>query len=83
MGKGCILAGRKLGNAVVRNRVKRRVRAVTREMRLWRRAWEIAFCPRPGARDATYKQLEEDVLDLLDRAGIRARVDDKDTNNAD
>jgi ribonuclease P protein component len=59
---------RKLGGAVVRNRIKRRVREVVRA-RLNRigAGWEIVINPRVRAMEAPFPQLEQEVEKLFQR----------------
>jgi ribonuclease P protein component len=65
--------GKRVGGAVVRNRVKRRLREI---IRLHIKAghvapgYDLVFIARPGAAQATYQQLATDVLHLLHRAHL-------------
>ena len=61
---------RKVGNAVVRNRVKRWLREATRS--LWSlvpvdRSVDLVFLARPGAGDAGYARICSEVGDLFRR----------------
>jgi ribonuclease P protein component len=69
-GKWAVLVGRKFGGAVERNRAKRRIREISRKLGVGTTGWDIACCPKPCARRATYKELESDMVDLLRRLGI-------------
>ncbi|HEY1389508.1 MAG TPA: ribonuclease P protein component [Ktedonobacterales bacterium] len=62
---------RRVGGAVVRNRVKRRLREVMRR-RLARIApgYDLVITARPGAADARMETLEQEVAGLLARARL-------------
>jgi len=62
---------RRVGGAVVRNRVKRRLREVIRR-KLARIApgYDLVIIARPGAADARMETLEQDVAVLLARARL-------------
>jgi ribonuclease P protein component len=64
--------GRRLGGAVVRNRVKRRLREILRALPL-EGGWDIIFIARPKAALASFANLEKTVRGLLSRAKILAR----------
>jgi ribonuclease P protein component len=64
--------GRRLGGAVVRNRVKRRLREILRSLPL-AAGWDIIFIARPKAAAASFADLEKTVRGLLSRARILAR----------
>jgi len=66
----CVLVGRKIGQATVRNRVKRRIRQIAREMGIDAPDCQIALCPKPSAADATHEELRQDISRLLERAGV-------------
>ena len=63
--------GRKLGSAVVRNRVRRRLRSVVRSMapRL-DEGWDVLVVARPPCIEASYQELAASVERLFRRAGI-------------
>jgi ribonuclease P protein component len=66
-----IVTSRKIGGAVVRNRVRRRLREIARRHQhgiaagIW-----IAMVARAPAASATYRQLEDEWLRLAQRASI-------------
>lgn len=73
---------RRVGKAVVRNRVRRRMREVVRLKRQTIRAgWDVVFVARPSAAQATYVQIEQAIDDLVRRAGLRQETDEKEQSN--
>jgi ribonuclease P protein component len=74
---GCFRAGfitsRRVGSAVVRNRVRRRLREIVRKhqheivVAIW-----IVTIAKAAAADASYRQLEDEWLRLATRASILA-----------
>lgn len=64
-----ITVGRRVGGAVVRNRVKRQLREIMRQKRL-RPGRDIVLIARPPAAGASYATLEKAVIDLLGRAQL-------------
>lgn len=64
-------AGKKLGKAVIRNRMKRRLREATRL--LWPRVKSgisMILIARAGAKEMSFGQLSARVEELLSRAGV-------------
>lgn len=63
--------GRRLGTAVVRNRIRRRLRAIVRGLspRI-EPGWDVLIVARPGAVEASYEQLAVALERLLRRAGV-------------
>jgi ribonuclease P protein component len=60
------VVSRRIGKAVVRNRVKRRLRAVMRRrIAEMARGYDVIFIARPGAGEASYADLADAVLVLL------------------
>lgn len=68
------VAGKKVGNAVARNRAKRLLREATRQ-RLTTIApgWDIILIARGGAGKAEFKDVESAVASLFDRASLIAK----------
>ena len=60
---------RRVGNAVIRNRVKRRLREVLRARRL-RPGWDCVFVARASSANSSYAALEGSVVGALVRAGL-------------
>jgi len=66
-----ITAGKKLGHAVVRNRVRRRLREIYRcHEALFGRGWDIVVVARTKAVDAPFDKLTAAYLQLAEKAGI-------------
>ena len=66
-----IIASRKVGGAVIRNRVRRRIREIFRKHQHQIRSgvWMVIIVSARAAR-ATYAQLEDEYLRLARRASI-------------
>jgi ribonuclease P protein component len=67
-----VTASRKVGNAVVRNRVKRRIRAAFRARRgLLPPASDVVVIARPGAAGLGGRSVERELADLFGREPSR------------
>jgi ribonuclease P protein component len=67
------ITGRRLGGAVVRNRVRRRLREIVRKHQHdLRDDFWIVVIARPNATEASYRALEDEWLRLAKRASILA-----------
>ena len=66
--------GKRVGKAVTRNRVKRRLREILR-LTLLKPGWDIIFIARPAAANADYASLEKSVEGLLSRAQLLIPVE--------
>ncbi len=70
-----IVAGKRLGKAVVRNRVKRLLREAARATPA-KTGWDLVLIARSPAATANYHELKDSVADLLRRARILAEKDE-------
>src|SRR5262245_4176761 len=69
-----ISTGRKLGSAVVRNSVRRRLRSVLRELDpLMARGWDVLIVARADAANAQQSDLHAALRQLLRGAGMLER----------
>ena len=70
-----ITVTRKVGGAVVRHRVKRRIREIYRRWELRRRlpALDLVVHAKPQAREADFEALRSEMIDLLEPLGERGR----------
>ncbi len=60
-----------VGNAVTRNRVRRRMREVVRlQCDSIEGGWDMVFIARPSIRQATYVEIESAIEGLVRRAGL-------------
>ena len=66
-----LVTGRKVGGAVERNRIKRRLREIFR-LNKHRLApgLDIVFVPRPAACGLGYEELKSAVIGLFTKAGV-------------
>ena len=65
----CFVAGKRVGNAVVRNRVKRRLRELVRNSQI-RPGWDVVIMARRGAGEAEFANLGDAVADLTRRSKL-------------
>lgn len=65
------VTGRRVGKAVVRNRIRRRLRELFRlNQHLFRTPVHLALVAKPGAGEIPGRELCRSALDLWDKAGI-------------
>ena len=65
------MVSKRLGNAVTRNKVKRRLREVVRQTPV-KPGWDAIFIARRGAEGAGYQNLKQSAQDLLRRTRLIA-----------
>ena len=66
-----ITVSKKLGKAVVRNRVRRRIREAYRiNEEQFQPGWDIVVVARSRAVDVSFQKLTQSLLSLADQAGI-------------
>jgi len=68
--------GKRVGGAVVRNRLKRRLREIMRSVQL-APGWDIIFIARPPSAAADFAGLGKSVEGLLSRAGLLMEENEK------
>ena len=72
------MVSKRLGNAVTRNRIRRRLREVVRNTRL-RNGWDAVFIVRKGAESADFGALRQSARNVLSRANILEKDSEKET----
>ncbi|MDQ3128487.1 MAG: ribonuclease P protein component [Chloroflexota bacterium] len=66
-----LATGRKLGGAVVRNRVRRRLREVLRAMApSFQPGWDVLIIARPAIVEADHRAVVDTLRRVLQRAGV-------------
>ena len=72
MSRFAFVAGRRIGNAVVRNRCKRLMRETVRlHLAEIEAGWDLMFIARAPMTAVSYHEVETAVLQLLTRANLR------------
>jgi ribonuclease P protein component len=64
-----ISVSRRVGNAVTRNKVKRRLREIIR-LTVLKAGWDMVFIARASAAGCNYERLSKNVISLLQRDNI-------------
>lgn len=65
-----ISVSKKVGKAVVRNRVKRRLREICRlNEKIFPKGFDLIFVARVRIKDASYQTMEKSLLDLVRKLG--------------
>jgi ribonuclease P protein component len=67
----CIVAGKRVGNAVVRNHTKRRMREVVRSLPV-QAGWDAILIARTPAAQADYRRVKRAVENLYRRTGLKS-----------
>jgi len=71
-----VTVGKVLGKATERNRIKRRMReALRRHVDLLPEGFDLIFHPRRNLLTMDFKQLEAEIVRILEQAGEQARTD--------
>jgi len=71
-GRVAFIAGKKLGNAVWRNRAKRRMRGVCSSVGGPFPGYDVVFLARRGVADASFEEMVSHVQKALKRAKIQS-----------
>ena len=74
--------GKRVGKAVVRNRVKRLLREILRSTPV-KGGWDIIFIARPAAARADYASLEKSVKGLLSQGQLLEGKDERVSHKID
>ena len=69
-GRVAFVAGKKLGNAVWRNRAKRRMRALCRDLNGPFPGYDVVFVARRKVNDSNYDSMKQYLQQALIKAGI-------------
>jgi ribonuclease P protein component len=73
-GTPAFVASRRIGGAVVRNRVRRRLREAWRSLSIRpREDVQLVFTARPPIASATFQEVCDDMAGVLEAAGVRPR----------
>jgi ribonuclease P protein component len=70
-GRVAFIAGKKLGNAVMRNRSRRVLREAARRAAAPWAGHDVALIARPGTATSSHAELDRALASVLERAGLR------------
>lgn len=76
-----LVTSKKVGGAVVRNRVKRRLREIVKRLPV-QAGWDIVLVARPAIAEAEYQDIKDKLRELLAKTKILAEKDEKDSPGA-
>ena len=76
-----LVTSKKVGGAVVRNRVKRRLREIARWLPV-KPGWDIVLVARPAMAEAEYRDIKERIRELAVKTEILTEKDEKDSLGA-
>lgn len=65
----CFVVSKRIGNAVTRNKVKRRLREALRSSSV-KPGWDAVFIARNGVRQANYQEIKQAAHNLLSRTDL-------------
>jgi ribonuclease P protein component len=68
--RAAVIASKKVGNAVTRNRARRRIKACLHEnWKCIKPGWDFIIYSRKAIVDADYQDIQKAILHLLEEAG--------------
>lgn len=76
-GRVAFIAGKKLGNAVWRNRAKRRMRSLCRDLGGPWSGKDVVFLAKSRVADASYSKVFDTCRDVLDRSDVLGKRGDE------
>ena len=71
-----LVTSRRVGKAVARNRIRRRLRESLRKLPL-KTGWDIVFIARPAAAEAKYADIDKELKRLLSKARLLVENDEE------
>lgn len=61
---------KRVGNAVARNLVKRRIRSTFTKMNVFK-GWDVVVIAKPGSSDVPFTELDRAIKKTIERVGVR------------